>query len=103
MIQEIFLATWNVQLDTMHLDSIGFKVCSWVCDGAAPNRKFFLISGWKKRKEEDKTGPGIHMHQKEIFFFISDVPHFLKTSRNNLENLHGNNNTRSVHVSYLQY
>ena len=31
-------------------------------------------------------------------YFISDVPHLIKTTRNNLENSHGNTNTRNLHV-----
>ena len=43
-------------------------------------------------------------------FFISDVPHLLKTTRNNLENSLFNRNSRNLHVStvllvpiYLMY
>ena len=32
-------------------------------------------------------------------YFIFDVPHLIKTTRNNIENLHGNLNTRNLMVS----
>ena len=46
---ELFPAIW---VATRVLESIGFKVHNWVCDGAAPNRWFFLINGL----EEEKRG-----------------------------------------------
>jgi len=38
---ELFPLVWEA---TEVLEDIGFKVRSWVCDGASPNRKFFKIN-----------------------------------------------------------
>ena len=46
--------------------------------GLNPIESSLLLMAWKKRKEEDKTGLGIHMHQKERLFFVLDIPHLLK-------------------------
>lgn len=87
----------------MHWESIGFKVHDWVYDGAEPNRKFFVINGVEeeKRGRQDRTGNTYAPERKTFFRIRYSSP--LKTTRNNLENLHGNNNTRNLHVSYLQY
>ena len=34
-------------------------------------------------------------------YFLSDAPHFLKATRNNFENSHGNLSSRNLHVSYF--
>ena len=46
---QLFPAAWEA---ARLLESIGFKVRNWVCDGAAPNRRIFLINGL----EEEKRG-----------------------------------------------
>ena len=96
---QLFLVVWE---ETSVLESIGFKVRNWVCDGTATNKSFFLINGL----EEDEKGRQYwtvnrYAPERKIFF-ISDLPHLLKTTRNNLENSHGNNNTRNLHVRGLQ-
>ena len=55
----------------MHLESIGFKVHKWVCDGAAPKRKFFFINGVEeeKRGRQDWAGNAYALERK-IFFHI---------------------------------
>ena len=83
------------------LESIGFKVCNWVCDGAAPNRMFFLINGLEEEKRGRQYWTVNRYAPERKIFFISDVLRLLKTTRHNLENCHGNNNTRNVHVSGL--
>ena len=78
------------------LESIGFKVRAWVCDGASPNRKCFKINGvgaagnwmWSLFDPTRKV------------YFLSDVPHLLKTTRNNIENSHANINSRNLHVRF---
>ena len=44
---QLFPVVWEA---TRVLESIGFKDRNWVCDGAAPNRRFFLINGPGKRE-----------------------------------------------------
>ena len=67
-----------------------------MCDGAAPNRKFFRLHkecGGQYENityyTENRYAPG------QRIYFICDVPH-LKTTRNNLENSHGHLNSRNL-------
>ena len=90
---QLFPLVWEA---TRVLECIGSKVCAWVCNGASPNRKFFKING----VEENYWTWNIFDMPRKIYF-ISDVPHLLKTTRNNLENSHGNHNSRNLHVRYI--
>ena len=82
---------------TRILEVVAFKVRRWVCDGATPNRAFFKINGVLNQF-------GTHYYTIYMFspdrniYFISDVPHLLKTTRKNLENSHWHMNTRDLHV-----
>ena len=96
---QLFPVVWEA---TRVLESIGFKVRNWVCDVAAPNRRFFLINGLEEEKRGRQYWTVNRYASKGKIFFISDVPHLLKTTRNNLENSHGNINTINLHVSGLQ-
>ena len=62
-----------------HLESCGMYVIGFCCDGAYRNRKFFKMHG----QSSDLTykTPNPICPNREIFF-ISDVPHLLKTTRN---------------------
>ena len=44
---QLFPVVWEA---TRVLDGIGFKVFNWECDGAAPNKRFFLINGLEEEK-----------------------------------------------------
>ena len=81
---------------TRILELIGFNVRAWTSDGASPNRKCFDINAGKDSYFTENPFSIVH---KKIYFF-SDVPHLLKTTRNNLENSHGNKNTKALHVSF---
>lgn len=62
-----------------HLEIIGLKVLAVVCDGATPNRKFFKMHA----SSEDLTYKAKNLYDtSRPIFFISDVPHLLKTTRN---------------------
>ena len=89
---ELFPVVWEA---TGVLESLGFKVRAWVCDGGSPNRRFL-----KMNAQDDKFNSvkNIFATDRDIYFF-SDVPHLLKTTRNNLENSHGNQNTKNLMVS----
>ena len=87
---------------TSILESLGFKVRAWVCDGAAPNRKFFKINAINNYDNIGYYTINKYDPTRKIYF-ISDVPHLLKTTRNNIENSHGNKNTRNLHVSFFKF
>ena len=74
------------------LECVGFK--AWVCDGASTNRKFFKINHLEQ--EAGIVCSTINRFEpSQKIYLISDVPHLLKTTRNNLENSHGNLNARN--------
>jgi len=85
---------------TRILELIGFNVRAWTSDGASQNRECFDINA----AGEDCyfTENPFSADQRKIYFF-SDVSHLIKTTRNNLENSHGNNNTKALHVRYFFY
>ena len=91
---QLFPVVWEA---TRILEGLGFKVRFWVCDGATPNRKCFKINATDNNNNYYYTvnqfAPERHI------YFVSDIPHLLKTIRNNLENSHGNKNSRNLHVS----
>ena len=78
---------------TRVLESIGFYVRAWVCDGASTNRKVFKINA----QYADYWTKNLFDPDRKIYFF-SDAPHLIKTTRNNLENSLANKNTRNLHV-----
>ena len=81
------------------LECIGFKVRAWVCDGASPNRKCFKINS----VGADGNWMWSLFDPQRKVFFMSDVPHLLKTTRNNIENSHANLDSRNLHVSFVFY
>ena len=76
---QLFPLVWEA---TRILECIGFKLRAWVCDGASPNCKFLKINHLGQ-------GAGIvystinRFEPSRKIYFISDVPHLLKTTRNN--------------------
>ena len=61
------------------LEGLGMKVLAIVCDGSTANRRFFTF-----HKEDDcihKT-KNLYSDTDRPVFFISDVPHLIKTTRN---------------------
>ena len=99
---QLFPCVWEA---VRVMEMIGLKVRAFVCDGASPNRRFFrihlLVYG------ENKSIDGVvywawnrYDKSRKIFFF-SDVPHLIKTLRNNIENSHGHNNTRNLMVCFF--
>jgi hypothetical protein len=76
---------------TLEMD-IDLKVLFITCDGASPNRKFFNVHG---------DGELVHCTRNpyspdRFVYFISDVPHLLKTARNCFSNSNSHRNTRSM-------
>ena len=64
-----------------------FKVMATTCDGASPNRKFFLMhsrfSNSNAKKDAVATYKTINLYYPERYiYFIADPPHLLKTARN---------------------
>lgn len=88
----IFPIFWSV---VERLELIGFKVLAVVCDGVASNRRFFKVHGNKDTYKIDNP----YSESNCPLFFISDVPHLLKTTRNSWANSNGHLHTRKLWVS----
>ena len=82
------------------LESMGFKVRAFVSDGASANRKFY-----RSHATADQSSPCYYTTNRcrpdQKIYFICDVPHLLKTTRNNWENSGWNLKSRDLHVSHL--
>ena len=66
---QLFSVVWEA---TRVLESIGFKVHIWVCDGATPNRRFFLINGMEEEKRGRQYWTVNRYAPERKIFFISD-------------------------------
>ena len=84
------------------LEMAGFKFDALVNDGASPNRRFYRIH--KLADESNLSEDGVihwmwnRFDKASKIDLFCDVPHSMKTLRNNLENSHGHNNTRNLMV-----
>ena len=92
--EHLWEAVWKA---TRILEDLGLPVRGWVCDGASLNRKFFRIHKTVGGQYKGHTYYTTNRYDRSRkIFFICDPPHLLKTTRNNLENSHGHNNTKSL-------
>lgn len=74
----LFSIVWEA---VEHLESLGFKVLVITADGASPNRKFFHMHGNKCNEVCHKT-ENPYTDENRCIYFMSDVPHLMKTTRN---------------------
>ena len=59
------------------------QVIVFVCDGAKPNRKFFKLLGKESEMKHGVIYKTVnHFCQERNIYFMSDVPHLIKTTRN---------------------
>ena len=70
------------------------KVLFLTCDGASANRKFFNIHGEVNEFVHYTVNP--YSEDGRKIFFISDVPHLVKTTRNCFSNSFSHKNTRKL-------
>lgn len=94
--EDIFPVAWEA---VSVLESIGFIVRCLVSDGASANRSFY-----KLHRTSSSALPYFAKNLccgERILYFICDVPHLIKTTRNNLENSHGHSNTKNLLVHIL--
>ena len=86
----MFPLLWKA-ISICELNSI--KVLAVTCDGASPNRKLFRMH-FPMTKEDDMNPDtdvtyrtvNLFSSEKRFIYFISDVPHLMKTARNCLYN-----------------
>lgn len=96
----IFPLVWEC---IKRLEACGLKVIATTADGASSNRKFF-----KMHKQASGTGGdvvhktiNVYSPEKRPLFFISDVPHLIKTVRNCWSNSFAHTCTRTLKVSTI--
>ena len=77
----------------------------FVCDGAKSNRKFLKTLGVKEHMKKGIVYKTVNRYCHERFiYFISDVPHLIKTTRNCwYSSSLGGTRCMWVHVSLLLY
>ena len=80
------------------LENLGLKVLVVTADGASPNRKFFRMH---REPGENLCYKTINPYTDELrsLFFMSDVPHLLKTTRNCWSHSFAHGCTRQLWVS----
>ena len=90
---DIFSIFWNA---VEQLELLGFRVMAVICDGAASNRRFFKIHG---NADTYKVKNPYSKESDRFIYFVSDVPHLMKTTRNCWANSNAHLNTRKLWVS----
>ena len=88
----------------MRLEILGFKVISLTSDGASPNRTLY-------RMMQEPTASGVleyrspnpYTTENRCLYFMSDVPHLLKTARNCWSNSYAHSRSRCLWVSIYLY
>ena len=82
-----------------NIEECGLKVIVVTADGASPNRKLFKMhQGLASNKVVYKTLNPYSQDDREVYF-MSDVPHLIKTTRNCWSNSFSHKNTRALWVS----
>ena len=102
---QLFPVVWQA-VEVMEMN--GMKVRAFVCDGASPNRRFYRLHKLPDDLNVAVDGVvywawNLYAADDRKIYFICDVPHLIKTVRNNFENSHGNLNTRHLLVSFTFY
>jgi hypothetical protein len=90
----LFPLVWEA---VRRVEFCGLNVIAFCCDGAAPNRKFYSMHGDRKSDLVNKT-TNPFCRDREIFF-ICDVPHLIKTTRNCWSNSFSHKYSRGLWVS----
>ena len=80
------------------LEGLGFKVLVVTADGVSSNHKFFKLHGDAKGECCYKV-PNPYTSENRSVFFVSDVPHLMKTTRNCWSNSFAHSNHRKLWVS----
>ena len=90
---------WSVWGAVAALESGGFRVRALVSDGASPNRKFYRLHADMTDGHRPTYYTVNRFAPERRLYFVCDVPHLIKTTRNNLENSNWNKKTRRLKVN----
>ena len=84
------------------LEFCGFKVIAVTCDGASTNRKFFRMhESLDGHTQPTYKARNPYSKEERWVYFVSDVPHLLKTTRNCWSHSFGHGRKRQLWVSWL--
>lgn len=92
----LYPIVWEV---VRSLECAGFKVISLTGDKASVNRTFFRMNQSKKSRSLVYKVRNPYSIDKSYIYFISDVPHLIKTTRNCWSNSFGHSYKRALWVS----
>ena len=90
---QLFTILWRV---IELLEDRGLKVLFITCDGASQNRKFFEMHRMNDSDEPVNSTPNPYAEDGRQLYFISDVPHLLKTARNCFANSNSHKKSRML-------
>ncbi|XP_038062325.1 uncharacterized protein LOC119732793 [Patiria miniata] len=90
---QLYPCMWEAVL---WLETAGLQVRGLVSDGASPNRKFYRLHGESSETSVPTYCTPNPFDPNRKIFFLCDVPHLLKTTRNNFENSGYNRQTRTL-------
>ena len=94
--EQIYVKFWELG---GALELYGFRVRCFIADGASTNRRFIQLHS-SDYPDDPITHRAVNLyHPDRDIYFVSDVPHLVKTTRNNYENSGANLNTRRLIVS----
>lgn len=88
----------------MRLEMLGFKVICLTANGASPNRKLFRMLGagcTDNTTDVPYKMKNVYTDEDRMVYFMSDVPHLLKTTRNCWANSGAHKRSRNLRVSIL--
>lgn len=89
----LFPLVWEA---VRHLECCGLHVIAFCCDGASTNRKFYKMHDRGNGVVNKTTNP---FQPERDIFFICDIPHLIKTTRNCWSNSFANKNSRALWVT----
>ena len=95
---QLFVIIWEA---VERLERLGLKVIAITGDGASTNRKFFRMHGHSRTDTPCYKTVNPYADSRDIEFFISDVPHLVKTTRNCWSHSYGHGYKRKLWVSVL--
>ena len=93
--EELFPIMWET---VKNIEECGLKVIAITADGASPNRKFFQMH----KKVGQTPGevvykpPNPYSSDKRDIYFMPNVPHLIKTTRNCWSNSFAHSNSRAL-------
>ena len=94
---QLYPIIWDV---VRHVEACGLNVIAFSCDGASPNQKFYKMHAITKDKLVYKT-KNLFCDDRDVYF-LCDVPHLMKTTRNCWSNSFSHKNSRALWVSYTR-